>query len=257
MNRIFIIGGSLFEDEFSIEEQQVWELNLETNSWIKIKPTNLSKGPKPRVWHTSVSIGNIIYMFGGRDSKLNYYNDVWGFNIETLEWIKFNPSGTSPSKRAAHCCTSVDNRFIYIFGGRYKNRKNALISTGLTHSHFCDIHCLDTENMTWSKLESKGDVPSTRASAVMVAMNEKLFIYGGYTCTNHFFQYFNDCYEYDLKEQMWKEVQCSKPLPKRASTTFAVHNNSLLIFGGEGILSYASSPTYSSDLFKIDYINVK
>lgn len=231
-------------------------MDFETNKWIKITPTNVGKGPKPRVWHTSASIGNIIYMFGGRDSNLNYYNDLWGFNIETSKWIKFNPSGTPPTKRAAHCSVAVENRYIYIFGGRYKNRKNALISTGLTHSHFSDIHCLDTENMSWTKLESKGNVPPTRASSVMVSMDEKLFIYGGYTCTNHFFQYFNDCYEYDLKTQTWMEVQCSKPLPKRASSTFAVYNNSLYIFGGEGVSNYASTPTYSSDLIKIDYISV-
>jgi len=49
---------------------------------------------------------------------MNYYNDLFSFDTETLTWAKLEAKGKTPAPRAAHTSFLVGNKW-YIFGGRY------------------------------------------------------------------------------------------------------------------------------------------
>lgn len=57
--------------------------------------------------------------FGGTDGGY-HYNDVWMFDLQTLEWQELKCTGYIPVPREGHAATMVDG-VIYVFGGRDVN----------------------------------------------------------------------------------------------------------------------------------------
>jgi hypothetical protein len=86
-SQMFVFGG-----EFSTPKAtqfhhylDLWQLNLDENSWDKVVPTG--RGPTARSGHRMVTHENKLLLFGGfsdfvRESK--YYNDLFVFDIDTV-----------------------------------------------------------------------------------------------------------------------------------------------------------------------------
>lgn len=254
--KVLVFGGSTMNSSNTLQSSAtLWELDFKSMKWKEIVPNNLtSQCPRPRVWHTASHVNDSIYIFGGRNSKLQYFNDMWIYNLRTQTWSQCKGEGKPPSKRAAHTACVV-GRYIYIFGGRYKNKKSVQLSTGLTHSHHADIHCFDTLTETWIQENTKGNSPSPRASMIMTKFESdnttKLVILGGYTCTNQYFQYFDDCNSYDVERHLWEKLPGGN-MPPMTSSTSSLYNNSLYVFGGEGVMPYGNKTLYSPFLYKIN-----
>jgi hypothetical protein len=106
---------------------------------------------RPRVWHSATVVGTRIYIMGGRDMRLRYFNDVTCFDTATEEFVRISipPECPKPPPRAAHGAVCPDNRHIYIFGGRYKYPTPV---NGLTHRHYNDVWVFDTRNNSWKCL---------------------------------------------------------------------------------------------------------
>jgi hypothetical protein len=126
---------------------------------------------------------------------------------EQGRWYKLAVSGEPPSARERHTATLIGKR-IYVIGG-YDRSSEVYYST---------VHYFDTgkfffirstklcvELMTWNKLEPTGNVPDRRCSHTAVAIDEKIWIFGGRCKVNlgtSFFsgtgvQYRNDLYCFD------------------------------------------------------------
>lgn len=258
--KILVFGGStLCQSSGSLKSSSsLLELDVNTKIWREIIPKQSSSaGPMARTWHSASRVGNNLYIFGGRNSDLKYFNDLWVFNLSTLSWSKCDTQGSPPSKRAAHSAFVVHDRFIYVFGGRYKNLHKVVTSTGLTHTHYSDLYCFDTETMIWSLVKCSGQGPSPRSSTISQLYQTedkepRLVVIGGYTCTNQYFQYFDDGYEFDINSNVWKKLYNEK-LPSMTSTTSTLYNNSLYVFGGEGVTPYGNKTMYSHYIFKINF----
>lgn len=78
--------------------------------------TNFGTLPQARVNMGVVTIGNFIYIFGGYNSSLTYFNDVLKFNPSTGGAATVIAGATMPSGR---CCFPVvtDGSVAYLFGG--------------------------------------------------------------------------------------------------------------------------------------------
>lgn len=50
--------------------------------------------PSPRAFHQIQKIGVICLLYGGKTSQLDYFNDVWNFNIIQQRWMKLNTPNT-------------------------------------------------------------------------------------------------------------------------------------------------------------------
>ncbi|XP_060206529.1 uncharacterized protein LOC132634270 isoform X3 [Lycium barbarum] len=127
-------------------------LDTSLNAWIS---PSLRGGPTPREGHSATLIGERLFIFGGcgkfNDTEI-YYDDVYVLNTDTLVWKHLAPSGTPPSKRETHACSSWNNKMI-IIGGEDTN-----------HNYLSDVHVLDTAAGTWSKVMPTGEGPSARSS---------------------------------------------------------------------------------------------
>lgn len=62
---IYVIGGEN-TPRVPLDTSVVHVLDLATKTWSDVKPKNDVR-PRDLLAHTSVSIGHVIYLFGGRD----------------------------------------------------------------------------------------------------------------------------------------------------------------------------------------------
>ena len=72
--------------------------------------------PSPREGHAAAMVGDVMYIFGGRDSEGLDLGDLAAFRISTKRWYTFQNMGPSPSPRSGHSMTTHNGK-IYVLGG--------------------------------------------------------------------------------------------------------------------------------------------
>eukprot|EP01063_Lacrimia_lanifica_P005307 TRINITY_DN1306_c2_g2_i1.p1 TRINITY_DN1306_c2_g2~~TRINITY_DN1306_c2_g2_i1.p1 ORF type:complete len:626 (+),score=249.66 TRINITY_DN1306_c2_g2_i1:134-2011(+) len=74
--------------------------------------------PSPRCGHQTVLVNDrVMILFGGADVSISkYYNDLWSFDIETLQWTMIEAGGVKPRPRWVFAMAAIEER-VYIHGG--------------------------------------------------------------------------------------------------------------------------------------------
>ncbi len=122
-NKLYVFGG---ENEPRIPiNNNLLIYNILKKSW-QIHETNIQSErhvPTARLGHASCSLGNLLYVFGGRqsvDMAESSLNDLYAFDTESNEWMKVDENESKdfvkPSKRSYHSMCALENK-LYIFGG--------------------------------------------------------------------------------------------------------------------------------------------
>ncbi|PON69666.1 BTB-kelch protein [Trema orientale] len=169
---------------------------LDTSSHTWISPSFRGEGPEAREGHNAALIGKRLFIFGGcgKSSSNNdevYYNDLYILNTETFVWKHAATSGTPPSPRDSHTCSSWKNNVIVIGG-----------EDG--HDYYLsDVHILDTDTLVWRELNTSGQLLTPRAGHSTVAFGKKLFVFGGFTDAQNLY---NDLYVLDIDTGVWTKV---------------------------------------------------
>ena len=105
----WMYGGA---DESYLTHNDLWEYNPITNMWIWMNGTNTpgdpgnygvrgvpsaSNRPPCRGWGAAswIDLNGNLWMFGGRESGLNGYNDLWMYNISSNIWTWVAGSNTA------------------------------------------------------------------------------------------------------------------------------------------------------------------
>eukprot|EP00118_Oscarella_pearsei_P027081 m.1005 g.1005 ORF g.1005 m.1005 type:complete len:374 (+) comp5438_c0_seq1:199-1320(+) len=143
------------------------------------KPSTSGKPPMPRDFHTAVTFGKSIYVYGGRsDVEAPWYTnnqvypeDVKCFDTSTFAWSDVPVNcGPSPLGRRSHSAVAYRNKMV-IFGGYNQ----------LADRYFSDLMVFDVRERSWSTvLDIAGPAPNGRRRHGFCMADEKtLFIYGG------------------------------------------------------------------------------
>ena len=200
--------------------------------------------PSERNGHTMVVLNNKIYIFGGfglkSDGQLGHLNDFYEIDIEQSTSTELNITGTLPTKRHQHTMVVLNDK-IYIFGGYGIN------SVGV-NSWLNDFYEIDIEQSTSTELTITitGTLPTKRHQHTMVVLNNKIYIFGGFSGINGVFSNFNNFYEIDIEQSTSTELTITGTLPSaRNEHTMVVLNNKIYIFGGFG-------GTHLNNFYKID-----
>ena len=143
--------------------------------------------PSARVGHTSIVVGDRLYLWGGwhkgvpkqhsNAEKISALSVVEVFNLRTGDWGQIPTSGIPPLGVAYYSCVGVDED-IYYFGGR----------CGHGGCHHNTIHRLSTVTMKWKDItppySQVEEGPMKKAQCGMVYFKwrneDLLFIMGGY-----------------------------------------------------------------------------
>nr|XP_048330190.1 uncharacterized protein LOC107419037 isoform X2 [Ziziphus jujuba var. spinosa] len=169
---------------------------LDTSSHTWMSPSLRGEGPEAREGHSAALVGRRLFIFGGcgKSSSNNdevYYNDLYILNTETLVWKRAMTSGTPPSPRDSHSCSSWRNKFIVVGG-----------EDG--HDYYLsDVHILDTDTLIWRELNTSGHLLTPRAGHSTVAFGKNLFVFGGFTDAQNLY---NDLYMLDIDTGVWTKV---------------------------------------------------
>ncbi|KAH6758457.1 Galactose oxidase/kelch repeat superfamily protein [Perilla frutescens var. frutescens] len=185
---LFVFGGT--DGRRPLNDLHI--LQTSTNTWVL--PSVRGDGPEPREGHNAALIGKRLFIFGGcgkSESSEIYYDDLYILNTETFLWKRVFPSGTPPSKRVSHTCSSWKNKIIVIGG---EDSFNYYLS---------DVHILDADTLVWCKLNTTGQLLPPRGGHTTISLGKNLFVFGGFSDEQNLY---NDVYMLDIETGAWIKV---------------------------------------------------
>ncbi|GER27148.1 kelch repeat protein [Striga asiatica] len=187
-DNLFVFGGT--DGRRPLNDLHI--LDTSTNTWIL--PSVRGDGPEPREGHSAALIGKRLFIFGGCGKSVNseiYYDDLYILNTETFSWKRVVPSGTPPSKRVSHTCSSWKNKIIVI-GGEDSN-----------NYYLSDVHILDADTLVWCTLNTSGQLLPPRGGHTTVGFGKNLFVFGGFSDEQNLY---DDVYMLDIESGAWMKV---------------------------------------------------
>ena len=188
INRKNNSNGEEDEDDFEEENENKNEFYQFSNSllrfdlltlkWeiIESSTNNIISG---RESFTFIEFKDKFYIFGGLTSN-GISNELFTFDLLTKEWNKIEYSGPNLKERCYHSSIILKEK-LFIFGGY--NSKDGWLN---------EFYEFDLNTNIFSSIENKGsNIPSQRSGHTMLHYDDKVWIFGGFSAPN---EYFNDLY---------------------------------------------------------------
>jgi N-acetylneuraminic acid mutarotase len=193
---------------------------MEENSTFKIEEVK-GQIPSKRLAHTMSTIGNDLYLYGGRlQNEEEDLSDFYKFETKKNEWSVIKAEGESPKNRSYHSATTIGD-YLFIFGGCQHNNEG-------THRKN-DLHSFNTKDLTWKKIEAKNEGPSIRGGTTICSIGNTIYLHGGFSGKE-----LDDFYSLNLEELTWKKIDANGDIPSARSVhTLLKVGNNLVTFGGE------------------------
>lgn len=249
----FLFGGmtdytpSPYDEEYDVRpSDEMFRLDLSNHNdleWSRIVKANSNNHPKPpaRWRHSATLFDNTqILIMGGFHTTDHRLNDVWVFDTIGSTWSQPNakhnqeaaiPNQLSnsewsnvPSPRAGHSATLIGDN-VYVFGGYG--------GLGYSRRDMDDLYTLNVYTWTWTKLNPKGLIPEKRSGHQAVAVEKRIFIFGGGNSAVQF----NDVYVLDTESDppMWSKLATILPAPtwnQCSCSVIAIPTWKIFTFGG-------------------------
>ena len=213
-------------------QHETWTYNLWTEQWRKLITRNSQLPPIHCM--CGVSIGSVIYMFGGGCSSLGCA--LWKATQSTngsFEWDEVHVEKKEmPSRRKGHSCWEYGEK-MWIFGGYGKSPAHYLND----HGDFAEtignfgwnnqLLFYDPIKQMWKNVQCFGDVPSPREYASTARITDKVWLYGGVTIGQD-----DELYELNMHQLARTRIHTDVPKPQIFSESFQdpeIHPISLLV----------------------------
>ncbi|CAG2233844.1 unnamed protein product [Mytilus edulis] len=145
-------------------------------------------------------------------------------NSINITWKNAEKTNAFPA-REGQCCCGYE-KTLFVFGGVLH------LQSEIEPQESNDLLALDTASMKWEKIEVRGTVPSPRATASLVAVGKKLYLFGG---LSHMSGWFDVMHEYDIENKTWSEIQTTGTPPAQRDKVGGVAiGTNIYYFGGFG-----------------------
>ncbi|CAA0842825.1 Galactose oxidase/kelch repeat superfamily protein [Striga hermonthica] len=207
--------------------------------------------PPPRVGVSMSSIGETIYVFGGRDEAHKELNEFYSFDTHTntwamlpsgpahrsyhefdKEWVEFSLSGKSVKPRGGPGLASVLGKIWVLYG--------------FAGMEVDDLHYFDLKEGKWVQVETDGENPRPRSVFSTLGIGKYIFVYGGEidpSDLGHMVagKFAGDVYALDTETLVWKKwddgLGCEDHPGPRGWCAFS----SGQLHGQEGLLVYGGN----------------
>ncbi|XP_057977520.1 nitrile-specifier protein 5 [Malania oleifera] len=169
--------------------------------------------PPPRIGVTMASVGDTIYVFGGRDGAHKELNEFYSFDTRTNNWTLLS---AGPPHRSYHSMTA-DDRLVYVFGGcGVAGRLN-------------DLWAYDVADQKWTEFPSPGEGCKGRGGSGLAVAGGRIWVLYGFSGSE-----LDDVHCFDLAREEWVQVDIEgeKPTPRSVFSTAAI-GKYVFIYGGE------------------------
>ncbi len=159
------VGGTLYDYHY--------KYNPSTDTYAQLESM-----PAARQGHSSISVGNYIYVMGGG------YTTTWRYDVENDTWSTMS---SMPRARESFGVVEYNNK-IYAFGG----------AVGGTYQAVIDVYDIDADS--WSTLASSKNMPTARRHLQVQRIGTDVVTFGGLiSSTNHT----NKVEIFDLSSETW------------------------------------------------------
>ncbi|XP_020242016.1 rab9 effector protein with kelch motifs-like isoform X2 [Asparagus officinalis] len=207
-NRLFVFGGT--DGTTPLKDLHV--LDTSCNTWIV--PAVSGEGPDAREGHSATLVDKRLFIFGGCGKSSDthqelYFNDLYILDTEKFIWERAITSGTPPSPRDSHTCSSW-NRKIIVLGG--EDQSDCYLS---------DVYMLDAEALVWKQVNTSGQMLAPRAGHTTVLVGSCLFVFGGFTDSRNLY---DDLHVLNVGTSTWSRVVTTNKGP---SARFSVAGDCL------------------------------
>ncbi len=237
---MYLFGG---EHEARVPiDNKTYVLDADGASWSVAHPgcdDASTTAPPPRIAHGQASIGDNLYIFGGRQGitmEEAPLSDLWAFNILSNTWSLIDeppppaPSsggeggkGTSnprPVERSFHRMVAKGSN-LYVFGG--------CAACG----RLADLHCFNTVSKEWTELAAPDLAGRGGPGFACLPDTDDLVVIGGFAGKET-----NDVHRYDCSANAWIQVEKAEAdLRPRSVFPCQPANNlvkgAIVLFGGE------------------------
>jgi len=283
-HKLVIVGGArMFSKETKRREclGDVQIYDPEDNSWTELHCEGVHFDP--RRYHSAVTIGKQLLVYGGINGNQVYCNDLLVLNLvpnlkgddvnQKYRWSKVRTCGKEPGNLANHTCklilqpdryknanlislnalseikpyrSKLELEGVYFFGGRDENTPSNKLYVLKIGQKVCE----------WTQPAISGKPPMARYGHSMnyYPSKEILIIYGGrndahYAENNN--SYFDDVWILTLIKLSWtrwnKEGNGMMPVPRYLHCA-AKLSGALIIFGGLSEQNYCGSDVFALEM---------
>ncbi|GIY78358.1 hypothetical protein CDAR_179641 [Caerostris darwini] len=220
----YVFGGFTFKRVLG----DTLVFSFRDNRWTNIT----SKfSPSPRHGHAAICYHDNIILFGGETENGSLSNELWFFNVSSLQWNLMVPKNHFiPPPLTKHSVTLVDFYWLYVIGGS--------LSDGTFSSKIYRINIRDMNG--WEVVDTNGGRESSLRlvghSAVYHQQTKTIFVFGGITAEySHVSKLTNYLHAFHVEKKYWIRIQYERnnfiPL-ERAFHTAAIVGDYMIIYGG-------------------------
>jgi N-acetylneuraminic acid mutarotase len=219
--KIYLIGGEL-EPRVPIDND-LYVYDMNSHEWNIVQTKN--DNPYARLAHTTVTIDNKLFMYGGRNKEGTDLNELHMFDTETGTWTELASNVWDSNGRSYHSATNFtsgsNNNKLFVFGGcSSKGRLNTLME-------------FDAQRDQWTELTSKrGNAPSACGGPGFSSVGDSLlYVFGGFNGKE-----LGDLHVFDYRDHSWNDLtnQMTGDIPEERSVhVMCTLDSELFVFGGE------------------------
>lgn len=239
---MYIIGGFAVDEETKVRgyRNDVYK-STDGNEWTLVSQTN---GWNPRMNHSVVVSGDKMYLFGGMQNGITYFDDMWE-SEDGITWSQV-VGGTLVGKRSSMGVAVDDDGVIYLIGGSYPNATPhdngaADPESGLDETDWRRLWSYDPHDAhpVWNKKAHPSCSTSQRAEFSLGYIDNKLILLPGKSNTSFWFSRGDNLFSIEVHEHStWSTDSAGPPIPPRysySSVVFPIDGEDFLfIIGGIG-----------------------
>ena len=204
--KIYVVGGA--NTETGAYPRTAFVYDTSSGTWTQF----LLRDNTIRAAHSSCVVGGKLFVMGGNDSSRTIATmDM--FDPDGGQWTAKAPLSID---RGLAACASIGGR-IYVFGGM------RFVGSSYNFTGLRSGEVYDTSNGTWAPM---ADMPTGRWGHSAVAVNGKIYVFGGRSVT----QYYSSVEVYEPKTDTWS-TKSNMPTFRYCLTT-CVLNNAVYAIGG-------------------------
>eukprot|EP01080_Neovahlkampfia_damariscottae_P004957 gene4957-8551_t len=205
-----VLFGGFGEEKRALND--LWILNLKTDKlgqntakWKCISESEINYGtdltkPAPRFQHSSVSMKDKVYIFGGKNEH-GILNDLWYLQVSNYTWTRIKHSSLTPTPRFGHMSTIIFDT-LFIFGGF----SNVLDEYESHYSNTVFSYDIDENRWFSMKMKEKNKIfPDGRIGFGSCVVSDHIYIYGGLAYSNEFDDFGRVCDFWTLNTHLLHE----------------------------------------------------